>query len=493
MTLRGLHWDKIPGDNDNEVAARGILYLLIFQQLGQVIRWSWGYNVLLAPADQYPDEDEGRNSRLERGDYLASDDAALARPLLAEEGDRTPPRYKPKAGVNTPGAPSHSDYESGTVTPVDTSSYDSSLVSSSNASSTSLAADFSMANSALNGRHPLKSSNADLITSFPEPSPAASDPDEIANGFKAHTSRYRNVVKRWVRQSGRFTSHQSRRFYNGLPSWLQICLVTIGGFFVKIWEGMNPPLWAMIAAIIVASIPQLQHLFYDKGTFVNNSLTRAVSQSGGVAVPLILVVLGGNLARNTLPEKDQHSSGDPKFERNLLIASLVSRMVIPFVVMAPILALTAKYVPVSILDDPIFVIVCFLLTGAPTALQLAQICQMNDVYMGVMSKILFQSYVVWYVYQPRPAFPYFFPLDSLLTFAQDFTVNSLPRDGRFGSCGMGTSLNSQLSWRIVNIFLIWPVGPQPTSYPPFWPVFIFGRFFWGVHYIKRTKQGVPDV
>ncbi|KAF7898756.1 hypothetical protein EAF00_005202 [Botryotinia globosa] len=63
--------------------------------------------------------------------------------------------------------------------------------------------------------------------------------------------------------------------------------------------------------------------------------------------------------------------------------------------MAPLLALTAKYVPVSILDDPIFVIVCFLLTGAPSALQLAQICQINGVYEGVMSKLLFQSYVIW--------------------------------------------------------------------------------------------------
>jgi auxin efflux carrier family protein len=73
----------------------------------------------------------------------------------------------------------------------------------------------------------------------------------------------------------------------------------------------------------------------------------------------------------------------------------VSRMLLPTILMAPLLALTAKYVPVSIVDDKIFVIVCFLLTGAPTALQLAQICQVNNVYMSVMSKILFQSYVVW--------------------------------------------------------------------------------------------------
>src|SRR4051794_34959361 len=53
FTLKGLHWDQIPGDNDNDVAARGILYLLIFQQLGQLMRWSWGYHVLLAPPATY--------------------------------------------------------------------------------------------------------------------------------------------------------------------------------------------------------------------------------------------------------------------------------------------------------------------------------------------------------------------------------------------------------------------------------------------------------
>lgn len=99
--------------------------------------------------------------------------------------------------------------------------------------------------------------------------------------------------------------------------------------------------------------------------------------------------------RNTLPEQTPGDISDPKEGRNLLIASLVSRMIIPTVVMAPLLALVAKYVPVSIVDDKIFVIVCFLLTGAPTALQLAQICQVNNVYMGVMSNILFQSYVIW--------------------------------------------------------------------------------------------------
>ena len=64
-------------------------------------------------------------------------------------------------------------------------------------------------------------------------------------------------------------------------------------FFAGLWEFMNPPLWAMLFAIVVASVPALQRLFFDEGTFIRNSVTRAIGQSGGVAVPLILVVLGG--------------------------------------------------------------------------------------------------------------------------------------------------------------------------------------------------------
>lgn len=150
----------------------------------------------------------------------------------------------------------------------------------------------------------------------------------------------------------------------------------------------------MLTSIIVASVPALQRVFFTEG-FVRNSVTMAINQNGQVAVPLILVVLGANLARNTLPKDALEDLESNKEERNLIIASLIARMLLPTLIMAPTLALVAKYVPVSILDDPIFIIVCFLLTGAPSALQLAQICQINNVYVGAMSKLLFQSYVVW--------------------------------------------------------------------------------------------------
>lgn len=232
--------------------------------------------------------------------------------------------------------------------------------------------------------------------------PATNSDDEHApNGPWGVLIRCKHFIKRGASAVLHYVSVKFAVAFEALPRPLQSGLTTLYAglrrFLLGLWSFMNPPLWAMLAAIVVASIPSLQSLFFSEGTFVKNSITSAVSQSAGVAVPLILVVLGANLARNTLPENPKGLEGDRKEETKLLIAALLSRMLLPTIIMTPILALTAKYTPISILEDPIFVIVCFLLTGAPSALQLAQICQINNVYMGTITRLLFQSYVVWFV------------------------------------------------------------------------------------------------
>jgi predicted permease len=371
QTLKGLHWDKIPGDNDDEVAARGILYLLIFQQLGQLVRWSWGYHVLLAPPEKYEEEP---SEDIEGGRYR--DEPELI-PGLDGEGN---------------GSASSTSFESGGRTPVD--SYEpfadedprkDAHIMPTPANGNSFPAEFA------NGS----------ITSFPSiRTPTPADERDIPSGIRGIIPLIRVRTKRGLSVIGHKISDASKTTFHALPNPIQTALSKswsmTSRFFAGLYEFMNPPLWAMLIAIIVASIPSLQRLFFEEGSFIANSVTRAVSQSGGVAVPLILVVLGANLARNTLPkEAHDENSEENQIGTRLLVASLISRMLIPTLIMAPVLALVAKYVPVSIVDDPIFVIVCFLLTGAPSALQLAQICQINGVYEGVMSKLLFQSYVIW--------------------------------------------------------------------------------------------------
>lgn len=121
QTLKGLHWDRIPNDNDDEVAARGILYLLIFQQLGQLVRWSWGYHILLAPRERYLEETERQEgaSRIEQGQERYTDNP--------EQTDPDEPLIRSRSSSDLSRRPTstHHDNEfhSGDQTPVDSYSY----------------------------------------------------------------------------------------------------------------------------------------------------------------------------------------------------------------------------------------------------------------------------------------------------------------------------------------------------------------------------------
>jgi predicted permease len=395
QTLKGLHWDKIPGDNDDEVAARGILYLLVFQQLGQLVRWSWGYHVLLAPKSSYPEY---------------NDDAAEEGRYHDEEAENEGEEQRLLEGVDVlqmeadeqhrPPSPSHTDdshaYEPAGRTPVGgsqgTTPHDSDdeghdgLWKPNTKPNTTLGPDAS----------PEDIEGMDRILSFPR---IRNIDDSVPAGIRGVPLRVRRFVRTTELRAWNYIRNTSQRAHASLPHPVQVALTKsyhVGQrIFRFFWDFMNPPLWAMLFAILVASVPSLQSLFFREGSFIKTSVTSAISSSAGVAVPLILVVLGANLARNTQAREEETDPEEKEIGTRLLVASLLCRMLLPTLIMAPILALFAKYVPVSILDDPIFVIVCFLLTGAPSALQLAQICQINNVYETVMSKILFQSYVIW--------------------------------------------------------------------------------------------------
>ncbi|QKX62089.1 uncharacterized protein TRUGW13939_09245 [Talaromyces rugulosus] len=408
QTLKGLHWARVQNDNDDEVAARGILYLLIFQQLGQLVRWSWGYHVLLAPKERYIEEGDRHSIRSGQQHYTDNPNQT--------DPDEPLIRTKPSMENGLTSTTTYSAYfESGTQTPVTDRalSYNKlpGLDGSHSRSASDLDHDEDDSSSSSDEDAPLsiigppptgpflpRQSSAGNILTFPDVEVRRPD-GAAASGIKGVWYRYKRSAGKSYARLTKGADNKKNRVYELLPPSVQKGLTLssswTGRFVRGLWDFMNPPLWAMLAAIFVASIPALQRLFFDDGTFVRNSITRAIDQNGQVAVPLILVVLGANLARNTLPEEALDEEYDAKEERNLIIASLIARMLLPTLVMAPFLALLAKYAPISILDDPIFIIVCFLLTGAPSALQLAQICQINNVYMGAMSKLLFQSYVVW--------------------------------------------------------------------------------------------------
>ncbi len=416
QTVDRLRWDEVPGDNAQKVAARGILYLLIFQQLGLILRWSWGYNVLLAPPYRFEEEGDYANFATEQGQVVSRDE-----PEQEQEQEDSP-------------------------TPRESNDTQSSFLR--RARSESIDGSEDMAQRYRRGSQPeselelepiMRRHRVSLTSEAPptleirldplarphvapadtivmtasgindpqvsgvntRPSTVQSD-RQLAISLKGRSIRFREMVERGIGRIFSWIHTASDKIFRLLPDPLQKVFekvfASICCFLHGLWGFMNPPLFAILLAIIVASAPSLQKVFFTGETFINNSLTRAISQGGDVAIPLILVVLGANLARNTIAEEPGHSTDGPEAEdRKLLIASLVSRMLLPTIVMVPLLALIAKKFTISILGDPILIVVCFLLSGAPSALQLAQICQINRVYVSVMSELLFQSYVVWYV------------------------------------------------------------------------------------------------
>ncbi|KAG5356299.1 putative transporter [Yarrowia sp. B02] len=342
-TLPNLSWDQIPNDNPDQVASRGILYLLIFQQLGQIVRWSWGYNTLLRYADEevVVEEDEEITVGVEVHEQS---------PLLIKDAQQGILLNSDEEGGSGDTGGTASTYGSHVTHSSESSDHDNEHVVGSGHTTACHSAD-----------HSTNSSQIDLHSY--QSSPAV---EEIARKPRRKSHKKKHGHK-----------HRHKRRPNVVVRVAKAVL-----------NFMNPPLWAMLVAIVVASVPILKYEFFESNDIVQATITKAIQQLGSVAIPLILVVLGSNLSPD---------SGAPpacKNYKKMVFGAIMARMILPAFVLLPLIAWGVKYSEVSILDDPIFLLVSFILTIAPPAIQLSQICQLNGFYEKEMAGVLFWGYVV---------------------------------------------------------------------------------------------------
>lgn len=334
-SLPGLEWSNVANDSPDKVASRGIMYLLIFQQLGQTLRWSWGYNTLLAkptPEDLIEEQEQIPN-RYEDLEYVVYEHEGIDNGLNQE-------------GLNENSALlAHASHKTNYSDP---SSKAEQLNSNSSSSSNICGQQASLDGST-----------------------------EVSSSASSTASRDVYFV-------------DPRKPINAVERIKVIGPVLISIRRAAQWVVgvMNPPLWSMLLAIIIASIPSVQHEFYTPGTFLEKTISSAIRQLGGVAIPLILVVLGSNL----VPDESQ-APPSPKYHK-IIIAGLLSRIFLPSLIIIPIVTLLVKFFPISVMDDPIFLLVAFLLTIAPPAIQLSQISQLNKVFEREMAGVLFWGYAV---------------------------------------------------------------------------------------------------
>lgn len=318
-TLPNLEWNDVDDDNASKIASRGILYLLIFQQIGQVLRWSWGYNTLLKRRSV--ETINILNDELENGQGLH---------ITFKSSTKDRP---------------HSKH----------------IVSSERISNASSCVTLS--------------EQSDTVR------PDSSNSDYSVTDRLLGSSQFDS----FERTLNEVTSDIENEDQSSLPRKIWTAFVSFG---IRFKNAMNPPLYAMAAAVFVASVPSLQKAFYFDNGFIHNTVAEAITQLGSVSIPLILIVLGSNL----YPSKETPSPS--KNYKKIVFGSLASRMIIPPLILLPLIAIAVKIFPVSILDDPIFLIVSFVLTISPPAIQLSQICQLNELYESEMAGILFWGYVV---------------------------------------------------------------------------------------------------
>lgn len=382
-TLPGLEWDDIENDNADKIASRGLVYLLIFQQLGQMLRWSWGFNTLLKRqphdviyAENCDIEDNPEpNAAFSTQSASSPETERLLQPNSSFDSD-TEPRSSSidsNKSNNLPQAHSYgssngADDENTISDPTDV---DSDVGSVDSEPSVMVLSSEMLPNTRKDDGEPIRairtvSRNArgDLVVQIQD----IESKGEQDDGEETHPCTNALEESRNGENSG-FEAH-FKKFCQGVMNW------------------MNPPLWSMILAIIVASIGPIRYQFYEADGFIQNTLAKAIKELGSVSIPLILVVLGANLAPSSeIPPACKHYS-------RMIFGSLISRMVLPSIVLLPLIVLCVKYVNISIMDDPIFTITSFLLITSPPAIQLSQICQLNEIYQKEMAGVLFYGYVI---------------------------------------------------------------------------------------------------
>lgn len=313
-TLPDLLWEDIEDDDSDKVASRGILYLLIFQQLGQVLRWSWGYNKLLRKRSEQ-ELTTYFNKCVSYDEEMRNTEECTS--LLSDQCT--------------------SDQETNNEGVVST------LIE-------------------------VQSNEEEFQETERAAQGGASDNSSIQENV-AVLNKYENgIVARAIRILTKIKN-----------------LPLVRGFL----NFMNPPLYAMLTSVIVASIPSLHSIFFvNTESFVHNTVTQSIKQLGSVSIPLILIVLGSNLYPSSeLPPPSRNYS-------KIVFGSLMSRMILPSAFLLPLIAVSVKYIKLSILDDPIFLIVAFILTISPPAIQLSQIVQLNNIYQKEMGGVLFWGYVI---------------------------------------------------------------------------------------------------
>ncbi|KAG0175198.1 hypothetical protein DFQ28_005415 [Apophysomyces sp. BC1034] len=301
-----LFWNA--DDTQESVAARGISYTLFFAIFGNLVRWSYGYNLLRKHHDDDDDDEEVVPPMLITPgyNYLSTNNASPSSASSLSIASEADLEHQPDRRLSTLTLAAQAD--------------DPKVVDETTG----------------------------LLATFPT-YPALS-PAQEASGLK--NSLYRLAL----------------RFH----------------------KFMSPPLYAAMLALIVGLSP-LKAVLYDPSSFLYPSFTKAIEICGKAAVPLILTCLGAQL---TCIARSQHTAS-PAVKKPVAVA-IGCRMLLAPLFVIPTVVLFVMYGAKwsTLATDPVFNVMMIVLGSSPTAINLVQITQVNNIFEDEMLRMLFWSYGV---------------------------------------------------------------------------------------------------
>ncbi|CAO3577707.1 unnamed protein product [Absidia cylindrospora] len=332
-----LYWHA--DDTQQDVAARGVAYTLFYAMFCNVIRWSYGYSLLQ------------RHSKDTELEYGTDSNDGLINNSKTDDSDIERHPYNNN--------------------PDNFSSNSSTRSNSSSGSSSDTKQDDTLQGNPMPSSRP---SLSPMLTSFPK-HPNESSPLLLASPASSSTLYTSNDP--WM-----------TRMYHRIHQQLTNTALQVHSF-------MSPPLYSALLALVVGLSP-LQPLLFDPHAFLYPSVTKAVQNCGKAAVPLILVCLGSQLTLIAQQQQNHDHHQDAVASRRAVIASLVTRMVTPVIVIGLVMVCLnyTSVVAIDLMQDPMFVVAIIILGCTPTAINLSQITQVNGIFEEEMMQVLFWSYGV---------------------------------------------------------------------------------------------------
>ncbi|OAQ34060.1 auxin efflux carrier [Linnemannia elongata AG-77] len=154
--------------------------------------------------------------------------------------------------------------------------------------------------------------------------------------------------------------------------------------FDKISQLLTPPLLTALVALVVGLVPALHHFFMSHESKFYAFVVRPLEECGAGAIPLILLCLGAQVVHLASSSSSISPVGYAILARNILA---------PLICLPAILFHPTSLSP-TLTQDPVFKMVLVLVAGAPTAINLTQLCQIKGFFEREMATMLFWSYCV---------------------------------------------------------------------------------------------------